>query len=126
MTPFSLRLYHRNAMLITRVTAKSTPIPNGHRFVVEHLSGCFSVGTGWPVRNIWATDGGFGQEVYLPTHFESDELNLGVPFGIIRVHQFGSPVRMYVDAGRSVTISGDANIAAEILAVAVGQLVPMS
>jgi hypothetical protein len=125
MTPFSLQLFQSNAASpFTRVTAVSAPVPSGERFVVEHMSGYFVVGTGWPVDKIWATDG-FGQEVNLPTHFESRELNFGGELGIARYHQFGSPVRMYVDAGRTITVNGDANIAGEILAVAVGYLEPM-
>jgi hypothetical protein len=32
---------------------------------------------------------------------------------------------MYVDAGRSMTINGDANIAGEILAIALGHLIAL-
>jgi hypothetical protein len=99
-------------------------VPAGKRFVVEHISGYFAVGTGWPVDKIWVSDG-FEQAVNLPTHFESRDLNFGGALGIARYHQFGSPVRMYVDAGRTITINGDANLAGEILAVVIGQLFPM-
>jgi len=124
MTPFTLRLFHANAAPTTRISATSTPIPAGQRFVVEHVSGYFAVGTGWPVDKIWIADG-FGQEANLPTHFESRELNFGGTFGIARYHQFGTPVRMYVDAGLSLTVTGDANIAGEILAVVLGELIPL-
>jgi hypothetical protein len=72
---------------------------------------------------IWVTDE-FSQEVNLPTHFESRELNFGGGLGIGRFHQFGSPVKMYISAGNRITINGDANTAGRILASAIGHLVP--
>jgi hypothetical protein len=45
--------------------------------------------------------------------------------GIGVYHQFGSPVTMYIDGGSNITLNGDANIAGQIFAVAIGQLVPM-
>lgn len=125
MTPFSLRFFQDNvANPTTRVTATSDPVPSNQRFIVEHISGYFVVGTGWPVDLIWATDP-FGQEVNLPTHFASRELNFGGALGIGVYHQFGSPVTMYIDGGSNITLNGDANIAGQIFAVAIGQLVPM-
>jgi hypothetical protein len=108
----------------TRVTASSDAVPNGQRFIVEHISGYFVVGAGWPVDLIWATDA-FGQEVNLPTHLASRELNFGGGLGIGVFHQFGSPVKMYINAGNNITLNGDANIAGRIFAVAIGQLLPM-
>src|SRR5262245_35814430 len=106
----------------TRVSCSTTAIPVGQRFVVEHISGVFTAGTGVAVDQIWATDG-FGQDVYLPTHFESRDLNFGGSVGRARNIQFGSPVRMYIEAGRSITINGDANMAVEISATVIGYLV---
>ncbi len=105
----------------TRVSCTTTQVPAGKRWIVEHISGYFVVGTGYPVDLIWATDD-FGQSVYLPTHFASRELNFGGNLGIARYYQFGSPVRMYIEAGRSITINGDANIAGEISATMIGYL----
>src|SRR5215813_13637696 len=124
MTPFFLTLFQDNrANPTTRVSATSNPVPSGQLFIVEHISGYFVVGTGFPVDLIWVTDA-FGQEVNLPTHFASRELNFGGALGIGIYHQFGSPVRMYISAGNSITINGDANIAGLILASAIGNLVP--
>jgi hypothetical protein len=97
-------------------------VPIGKRFVIEHISGHLVVGAGFLVDQILATDE-FGQDVYLPTHFASREVDFGGDVGLARHHQFGSPVRMYIEAGRSLTISGDANLAAEISATAIGYLV---
>jgi hypothetical protein len=125
MTSFFLRLFQDNvANPTTRVTAISDPVPSNQRFIVEHISGYFVFGTGWPVDLIWATDP-FGQEVNLPTHFQSRELNFGGALGIGVYHQFGSAVTMYIDGGANITLNGDANIAGQIFAVAIGQLVPM-
>ncbi len=123
MTPFFLRLFQDNvAAPTTRVTATSSAVPGDMRFVVEHISGYFVVGTGWPVDLIWATDG-FGQELNLPTHFVSRDLNFGGGLGIGRFHQFGSTARMYIGPGNHITLNGDANIAGRILATAIGRLV---
>ncbi|HYK59368.1 MAG TPA: hypothetical protein VEV85_08040 [Bryobacteraceae bacterium] len=54
--------------------------------------------TGNVLDLIWVTDG-TTQEVNLPTHFESRDLNFGGGLGIGRFHQFGSPVWMYVSGG---------------------------
>ena len=125
MTPFVLRLFQDNiAAPATRVSASSDPVPSDKLFIVQHISGYFVVGTGDVVDLIWVTDE-FGQEVNLPTHFESRELNFGGGLGIGRFHQFGSPVKMYISAGNRITINGDANTAGRILASAIGQLVPM-
>jgi len=122
MTPFVLSLFQDNvAAPTTRVTAISTPVPAGKLFQVEHISGYFVVGTGNVVDLIWVTDG-TAQEVNLPTHFESRDLNFGGGLGIGRFHQFGSPVRMYVSGGSRITINGDSNVAGRILASVIGQL----
>jgi hypothetical protein len=81
------------------------------------------VGTGDPVDLIWVTDN-VGQEVNLPTHFASRELNFGGGLGLGIFHQFGSPVKMYISAGNNITIHGDANSAGRIFASVIGQLVP--
>ncbi|MGD9714990.1 MAG: hypothetical protein AB7V46_23455 [Thermomicrobiales bacterium] len=125
MTPFVLRLFQDNiAAPTTRVSATSDPVPSGKLFVIEHISGYFVVGTGDPVDLIWVDDGS-GQEVNLPTHFESRNLNFSGGLGIGRFHQFGSPVKMYVSAGRRITLNGDANTAGRIAASAIGHLVNM-
>jgi hypothetical protein len=124
MTPFFLALFQDNvAAPSTRVSATSDPVPSGNLFIVEHISGYVVVGAGDVVDLIWVTDGS-GQEVNLPTHFESRELNFGGGLGIGRFHQFGSPVKMYVSAGARITINGDANTAGRIFASVIGQLVP--
>ena len=120
-----LRLFQDNvAAPATRVSATSDPVPSDKLFIVQHISGYFVVGTADVVDLIWVTDE-FGQEVNLPTHFESRELNFGGGLGIGRFHQFGSPGKMYIRAGSRITINGDANTAGRILASAIGQLVPM-
>ena len=78
--------------------------------------------TGNVLDLIWVTDG-TTQEVNLPTHFESRDLNFGGGLGIGRFHQFDSPVRMYVSGGSRITINGDSNVAGRILASVIGQLV---
>ena len=124
MTPFFLALFQDNvAAPSTRVSATSDPVPSGNLFIVEHISGYVVVGAGDVVDLIWVTDGS-GQEVNLPTHFESRELNFGGGLGIGRFHQFGSPVKMYISAGNRITINGDANTAGRIFASVIGQLVP--
>lgn len=126
MTPFVLGLFQDNvAAPTTRVSASSDPVPSGKLFIIEHISGYFVVGTGDPVDLIWVVEDGLGQEVNLPTHFESRELNFGGGLGIGRFHQFGSPVRMYVSAGHLITINGDANTAGRIFASANGHLIDM-
>jgi hypothetical protein len=49
MTPSFLLFQDNVAAPTTRVTAVSNPVPSGMRFMVEHISGYFVVGTGWPV-----------------------------------------------------------------------------
>lgn len=123
MTPFVLRLFQDNvAAPTTRVSATSDPVPSGKLFVIEHISGYFVVGAGNPVDLIWAGDG-TGQEVNLPTHFESRNLNFGGGLGIGKFHQFGSPVRMYISAGGRITLNGGANNAGRIAASVIGHLV---
>lgn len=73
---------------------------------------------------VWVADG-LGQEVNLPTHFASRELNFGGGVGIGKFHQFGSPVKMYISAGNRITINGDANIVGQIFASVIGQLIPI-
>ena len=125
MTPFFVRFFQDNrASPSTRVSATSDPVPDGKRFVVEHISGWFAVGTGNPVDLIWVQDP-FGQAVYLPTHFASRELNFGGALGIAVYHQFGSPVRMYVSAGSTLTINADSNVAGVLEAYAIGHLIDM-
>ena len=122
MTPFQVRLFTDNrANPSTRVSASSDPIPAGQRFVAEHISGYFVVGTADVVDQIWVQDE-MGNTIYLPTHFASRELNFGDALGIARYHQFGSPVRLYVSGGSRITINGDANTAGIILAHLIGHL----
>jgi len=97
------------------------PVSAGKLLRVEHISGAFAVGTGFPVDRIRASDG-FGQDLYLPVHFASRELNFGGALGVAKDHQFGSPVRMYIEATREITIRGDANVAGVITASIIGQL----
>ncbi len=83
------------------------------------------VGTGNPVDQIWASDDFGVQQAFLPTHFASRELNFGGNLGIGVSYQFGSPLRMYIDAGGKITLSGDSNNAGRIFASAVGHLIAM-
>ena len=80
------------------------------------------VGTADVVDLIWATDSTGTQQLNLPTHFTSRELNFGGQLGIGRFHQFGSPVKMYLDAGATITLNGDANTAGRIFASVIGYL----
>jgi hypothetical protein len=124
MTPYVVNFEATNDPASTRIGSTSDPIPNGQRFVVEHLSGYLTVRAGDSPDRIWASDG-HGQDVYIPTHFVSRDLNWGGDIGLIHQYQFGSPIRMYVDEGRSVTLTADSNSAVHIVAVAVGHLEPM-
>ena len=76
------------------------------------------------VDRIRAMDG-FGQDLYLPVHFASRELNFGGALGVARDHQFGALVRMYVEASRVVTIRGDANVAGMLTVSLIGQLLDL-
>jgi hypothetical protein len=123
MTPFFLQFSRDNRSApITRVTATSDPVPAGKLFVVEHISGAFTVGTGSLVDQIWAQDPA-GQQTFLPTHFASRELNFGDALGIGVIHQFGSPTRMYVGAGNAISVNADSNIAGILQVCAVGHLI---
>jgi hypothetical protein len=123
MTPFFLTFSQDNRTApSTRVTATSDPVPAGKLFVVEHISGSFTVGTGNLVDQIWAQDP-FGQQIYLPTHFASRELNFGGALGIGVMHQFGSPAKMYVGAGNAISVNADSNVAGVLEVCAVGHLI---
>jgi hypothetical protein len=54
-----------------------------------------------------------------------------VPFGwhnflaaaaLVVIHQFGSPVKMYLETGETITLNGDANTAGRIFASVIGYL----
>jgi len=122
MTPFAARLFlDSRDTPTTGLSASSDAVPNGKLLIVEHISGYFVVGAADPVDSIWVADE-FGQEVNLPTHFESRTLNFGGALGLGKYHQFGSPVKMYVSVGR-ITINGDANTAGMIFASVIGHLI---
>ena len=101
------------------------PVPAEKLLRVEHISGTFAVGTGDVVDRIRAIDV-FGQEAYLPIHVASRELNFGGALGRARDHQFGSPVRMYIEATtRAITVRGDANVAGVLTVSIIGQLLDL-
>lgn len=108
----------------TRITASLNPtVPVGKLFVVEHVSGWVGVGEGDIVDSIHAEGSQNAQMVYLPRHFGSRLLNFGGHLGAARMHQFGSPCRLYVAAGNRITVSVDANTAGVLEASAIGYLV---
>src|SRR5262249_38368058 len=124
MTPFAFILFQDNvANPTTRASATSSPVPNNQRFIVEHISGYFVVGTADVVDLIWATDSTRNQQLSLPTHFASQEFNFGGKLGSGRMHQFGSPVKMYLEPEATITINGDAKTAGRILASVIGYFV---
>jgi len=90
--------------------------------VIEHASGFLAAGAEDPVDNIWIADD-YGQMVYLPVHFASREM--GYEDGLGRHYQFGSPIRMYLPAGRKITIYGDAPRTRHIKAIVIGHLIPL-
>jgi hypothetical protein len=106
----------------TAIFATTAPVPAGKRFVVEHISGTVAISDGFPLDEISATTQ-TGQQVHLPEHLESRPLNFGGNFGVARVHQFGSPVRMYVEAGDTITVRGDGQFAGRLDACLIGYLV---
>src|SRR2546423_5750054 len=125
MTPFALLFDEDNRTGVsTSITATADPVPAGSVFVMEHISGWFAVGESDIPDVIWAHDSGSNQQVFLPTHFASRPLNFGDALGVARMHQFGSPVRMYINPGARLAVRADANTAGVLFAAAVGQLEP--
>src|SRR5690242_8646088 len=49
---------------------------------------------------------GSGFSHFLPVHFVSGVFQFSVTQGLGRWHQFGSPARLYVRAGKSLVVSG--------------------
>jgi hypothetical protein len=107
----------------TRISASLNPaVPTGKLLIVEHISGWVAVRDGDVVDLIHA-DAENQQEVYLPEHFASRPLNFGGQLGVARMHQFGSPCRLYVSASQNIQVIADANSAGVLDATAIGYLV---
>jgi hypothetical protein len=125
MTPFALAFDQDNRTSVTTsITATADPVPAGSMFVIEHISGWFAVGESDIPDAIWAYDSAGNQQVFLPTQFASRPLNFGDALGVARMHQFGSPVRMYIDPGANLAVRADANTAGVLFVAAVGHLDP--
>jgi hypothetical protein len=126
--PFASTSYTYNVNNVsTRISASLNPaVPKGKLLIVEHISGWVAVRDGDVVDLIHADAGDqpdYQQEVYLPEHFASRPLNFGGQLGVARMHQFGSPCRLYVSAGWQIQVIADANSVGVLDATAIGYLV---
>lgn len=121
--PFTSTAFIDNANAVsTRVSASLNPaVPTGKLLIVEHISGWVGVGDGDVVDQIHADVE--NQQVYLPEHFASRPLNFGGQLGVARMHQFGSPCRLYVSESQQVQVIADANRAGALNATAIGYLI---
>jgi hypothetical protein len=81
-------------------------VPVGKLLVVEHVSGRLAVRDGAVVDFIQAAAQGQDSVVFLPVHFVSGVGQFSATQGLGRFHQFGSPARLYVRAGKSLVVSG--------------------
>jgi hypothetical protein len=81
-------------------------VPAGKLLVVEHISGQLAVRDGAVVNFIQAAAQGQNSVVFLPVHFVSGVGQFSATQGLGRFHQFGSPARLYVRAGKSLVVSG--------------------
>jgi len=127
LEPFALYAFNDSGINVptTAVIADSyDPVPAGKIFVVEHISGYFAIGENDIPDRIWAYDDTNRQNIYLPVHFASRPLNFGGSLGVCKMHQFGSPARMYAPESSRLHLRGDANTAGEISVSFVGHLEP--
>ena len=106
-------------------------VPTGKLLIVEHISGWVVVRQGYVVDLMQAV-GYYGLdasgrtatwEVFLPMQFASQPFNFGGQLGVARMHQFGSPCRLYVSASQNIQVIADANSAGVLDATAIGYLV---
>jgi hypothetical protein len=81
-------------------------VPAGKLLVVEHISGQLAVRDGAVVNFIQAAAQGQNSVGFLPVHFVSGVFQFSATQGLGRFHQFGSPARLYVRAGKSLVVSG--------------------
>ena len=81
-------------------------VPAGKLLVVEHISGQLAVRDGAVVNFIQAAAQGQNSVVFLPVHFVSGVGQFSATQGLGRFHQFGSPARLYVRAGKNLVVSG--------------------
>lgn len=84
-------------------------VPAGKIWVVEHISGQVAVQDGGTVNFIEATSHSDNAQVYLPVHFVSGVSQFGPDQGLGRHHQFGSPVRLYVQEGTGLVVTAGAS-----------------
>jgi hypothetical protein len=81
-------------------------VPAGKLLVVEHISGRLAVRDGAVVDFIQVAAQGQNSVVFLPVHFVSGVGQFSATQGLGRFHQFGSPARLYVRAGKSLVVPG--------------------
>lgn len=127
MEPFGLVLFAQNLINpTTQIAATSEPVPEGKLFVIEHISGFFDTKGGNTVELIVAIGVLMEQEVYLPEHFAGG-ISGGFPPVVASTqrHQFGSPVKMYVPAGQTITLQCDAQVSITIRAIVMGHLIKL-
>jgi hypothetical protein len=98
-------------------------VPTGKLLVVEHISGGLAVREGYVVDFIQAAAQGADSVALLPVHHVSSRGQFSSAQGVGRWHQFGSPARLYVRAGKSIVVSGGANATFGLFAAAIGHLV---
>jgi hypothetical protein len=98
-------------------------VPAGKLLVVEHVSGRLAVRDGDPVDFLQAAAQGVDSVTFLPVQLVSSPGQFTAAQGIGRWHQFGSPVRLYVGAGKSLVVTGGADATFGLFAAAIGYLV---
>ena len=98
-------------------------VPAGKILVVEHISGRLAVKDGDVVEVLQAAAQGADSVVFLPVQFVSGRSQFSAAQGVGRWHQFGSPARLYVGAGRRIVVSGGANATFGLYAAVIGHFV---
>ncbi len=98
-------------------------VPAGKLLVVEHVSGRLAVRDGDVVEFLQAAAQGADSVAFLPVQFVSGLSQFSAAQGRGRWHQFGSPARLYVGAGKKLVVSGGANATFGLFAAAIGYLV---
>ena len=122
--PFTSSGYTYNVNNVSaQISASLNPaVPEGKLLIVEHMSGWVALREGDVVDMIPAVAQNL-PEVYFPVFFASRPKNFGGQLGVARIHQFGSPCRLYISAGQHIQVIADADAAGVLDATAIGYLV---
>ena len=108
---------------VPMATVELGVVPAGKILVVEHVSGRLAVKDGDVVDFLQAAAQGADSVAFLPVQFVSGRGQFTAAQGIGRWHQFGSPARLYVGAGKKIVVSGGANATFGLYAAAIGYFV---